>query len=76
MGQALVAVVALMLGSAIERMQRYIGVFGRSLDRLYASVAMCWIAVALAGFGCTVLRCRRDKFVAVVVRVRGSRWCW
>ena len=71
LSHALVAMVVLMLVSAIERMQLYIGTFGLSLDRLYAMVAMCWIAVALAAFAGTVLRRRPHRFVAMAVR---SAW--
>ncbi|MCC6317212.1 MAG: DUF4173 domain-containing protein [Gemmatimonadaceae bacterium] len=65
---SLVAMVALLLLSALVRMRLYMDAFGLSIDRVYATVAMAWITIALVGFGATVLRGRSDAFVAVALR--------
>ncbi|MGD2134873.1 MAG: DUF4173 domain-containing protein [Gemmatimonadales bacterium] len=58
----LLALVGLIMTSAMLRMRLYVEVYGLSLDRIYASAVMMWIAATLLWFALTVLRARRDRF--------------
>lgn len=60
----IVALLGLILASAGYRMALYVSFYGLSPIRLYAAMAIGWIAVASAWLGLTVLRGRRDRFVA------------
>ena len=53
--------------SALRRMQLYVSVYGLSLDRLFATVFMGWLALVLAWFAVTVLRGRERPFLFGVV---------
>ncbi|MGH7591788.1 MAG: DUF4153 domain-containing protein [Gemmatimonadales bacterium] len=59
----ILALLALILASAGYRMALYLSLYGLSTTRLYATMAIGWIAVAAVWFGFTVLRGRRDRFV-------------
>lgn len=50
------------MGSALLRMQLYVGEFGLSQDRVYATAFMAYLAIASAWFGWTVLRGRGRRF--------------
>ena len=50
------------MGSALLRMQLYIGEYGLSQDRVYATAFMAYIALASAWFGWTVLRGHAARF--------------
>lgn len=60
----ILALLGLILVSAGYRMALYVSFYGLSPIRLYATMAIGWIAVASAWLGATVLRGRRDHFVA------------
>lgn len=60
----ILALLGLILVSAGYRMALYVSFYGLSPVRLYATMAIGWIAVAAAWLGITVLRGRRDRFVA------------
>lgn len=63
----LVILVLLVLASAAHRMATYLEAYGLTEARLYGSAFMAWIAVACVLFGATVLRGRREPFVAGTV---------
>ena len=43
----LIVLVCAMMGSAVERMQLYVGYFGLTTDRFFALIFMAWLAVVL-----------------------------
>jgi hypothetical protein len=51
------------VGSALWRMHLYEQMFGWTLDRLYATAIMLWIAGTLVWFARTTLRDRGERFV-------------
>jgi len=61
-GWVVVALVAVLMGSALQRMWVYVSFFGLSDTRLYATAGMTWLAVAIGWFGWTVLRGRPARF--------------
>jgi hypothetical protein len=58
-----VALLLLILASAVHRLWLYIGEFGLSLARLHASAALLWIGATLVWFVATVLRDRSGAFL-------------
>lgn len=60
----LLVLVAGVMASAMGRMALYVHYYGPSLDRLYASVFMLWLALVFAWFGLTILRGRLHDFAA------------
>jgi len=71
-GWLVVALVAVLMGSALQRMWVYVTFFGLSDTRLYATMGMTWLGVALGWFGWTVLRGRRSRFGAGVLIVSAA----
>lgn len=67
LASALLALLGVIMYSAIARMRLYQSVYGLSTDRLYATVFMGWLAVVFAWFAVTVLRGRTRTFVAGVL---------
>jgi len=63
----LLVLLAVIMYSAWARMQLYQSVYGMSVDRLYATVFMAWLALVFVWFGATVLRGRGRRFVAGVL---------
>jgi hypothetical protein len=63
----LIALLAVIMYSAIARMRLYQSVYGLSTDRLYATVFMGWLVLVFAWFAATVLRGRDKRFVAGVL---------
>ncbi len=61
-GWALVALLAVVMASALQRMMVYVSYYGLSDTRLYATAGMAWVGVALGWFGVTILRGRRARF--------------
>jgi len=59
---ALVALLFVVMASALQRMYLYLEEYGLTELRLYASIFMAWLAVVLVWFLVTVLRGRRDRF--------------
>jgi hypothetical protein len=60
----MIALVGVIMASALYRMWLYVGQFGLTPLRLYATAFMAWLAVAVAWFCATVLRRRRERFAA------------
>ncbi|AHG89264.1 protein of unknown function DUF4173 [Gemmatirosa kalamazoonensis] len=65
---ALLAMLALMLVSAVARLALYVRLFGLTTDRVYPVVFLAWLAGVLAWLAVTVLRGRARPFVA------GAMW--
>lgn len=63
----LLALLAVIIYSAIARMQLYVSVYGLSEDRLYATVFMGWLAVVFIWFAATVLRGKERLFTTGVL---------
>lgn len=59
----ILALLGLVLLSALHRMRLYLVYFGLTEQRLYALSFMGWLATVCAWFGATVLRDRRARFV-------------
>ena len=63
----LLGLLAIIMYSAVARMQLYMSVYGLSMDRLLATVFMGWLAVVFVWFAATVLRGRERLFTAGVL---------
>ncbi len=61
---ALLAMMTAVLVSAALRMRLYVDAYGLTELRLYTSAFMVWLAIVFAWFGATVLRGRRERFMA------------
>jgi hypothetical protein len=59
----LLALLSVVMISALQRMRLYVAAFGLSAQRLYATAFMILLFGMLAWFAWTVLRGRRDRFV-------------
>lgn len=59
---ALLALLGVVIASALERMRLYVQHFGLTELRLYATGVILWLAVVSAWFAVTVLRGRRHAF--------------
>jgi hypothetical protein len=66
LGGLQVALVLVILASALVRMGIYQAEYGQTELRFYSTAFMLWLGVLLAGFAATVLRGRRADFVHVV----------
>jgi Domain of unknown function (DUF4173) len=62
MAGVLVALLFVVMASALQRMYLYLEEYGLTELRLYATIFMAWLAVVLVWFLLTVLRGRRDRF--------------
>ncbi len=60
----LLVLVAAVLASAALRMRLYVSAYGLTELRLYTSAFMVWLAFVLAWFAGSVLRERRERFMA------------
>jgi hypothetical protein len=58
----LIALLFVVMASALQRMYLYTHEYGLTELRLYATIFMAWLAVVLVWFLLTVLRGRRDRF--------------
>ena len=58
----LVALLMLVIASALQRMRLYQEAYGLTEQRLYATAFIVWLAVVCAWLGATVLRGRRERF--------------
>ncbi len=67
-GRALIALVGVMMVSAMQRLALYIAFFGLTDDRFLAAAVLVWIALVLGWFGWTVLRGARAR--------ASRRGCW
>jgi hypothetical protein len=63
----LIALLAVIMYSALARMRLYQAAYGFSTDRLYATVFMAWLVVVFGWFCATVLRGRERGFLAGVL---------
>ncbi|HEX8850443.1 MAG TPA: DUF4153 domain-containing protein [Gemmatimonadaceae bacterium] len=63
LGGTMLALVAVMMLSALQRMRLYAASFGLTEDRIYATAIMGWLAIVFVLFAATVLRGRRSGFV-------------
>jgi hypothetical protein len=63
----LIALLGIMIASAVLRMRLYVHYFGLTLDRFYPLVFMGWLVIVLAWLALTVLRGRGGSFVAGAV---------
>jgi hypothetical protein len=64
----LLVLLAAIMTSALLRMQLYVGYFGLTTDRLYASALMVWLGIVFLSMALTVLRGRARPFAAATVR--------
>jgi hypothetical protein len=67
LGGAQVALVLVILASALVRMSLYQAEYGQTELRFYSTAFMLWLGVLLAGFSATVLRGRREPFARFLV---------
>ena len=65
----LIALLLIMIVSAVLRMRLYMHYYGLTLERFYALVLMGWLAIVLAWLALTVLRGRGRAFVGGAVTV-------
>ena len=72
-GWTLIALLGVLMLSALQRMWVYVSFFGLSDTRLYATAGMAWVGVALAWFGMTILRGRRSQF-GVGLLIASASW--
>jgi hypothetical protein len=63
----LIALLAVMIVSAVLRMRLYVRYYGLTLDRFYPLVFMGWLAIVLVWLALTVLRGRGRPFAAGAV---------
>ncbi len=61
---ALLVMMIAVLVSAALRMRLYVDAYGLTELRAYTSAFMVWLAFVFVWFGCTVLRGRRERFMA------------
>lgn len=61
---ALLVMMTAVLVSAALRMRLYVDAYGLTELRAYTSAFMIWLAIVIAWFGWTVLRGRRERFMA------------
>ncbi len=57
-----VALLFIIMASAVQRMRLYQAEYGLTELRLYVTAFMAWLALVFLWFGATVLRGRRDRF--------------
>lgn len=67
LSRVLLGLLAAIIASAVLRMQLYVGYFGLTTDRLYATAMMGWIAIVSVALWLTVLRGRSRPFAAIAV---------
>ncbi|MCI0405897.1 MAG: DUF4173 domain-containing protein [candidate division Zixibacteria bacterium] len=60
---AMIALLFVIMFSAVKRMRLYQSEYGLTEQRLYATVFMGWLAAVFVWFGLTVLRNRRERFM-------------
>ena len=63
---ALLALLGVILASALQRMRLYVGAFGLTELRFFTTAFMFWLVAVFAWYGATVLRGHRRRFVAGV----------
>ena len=67
---AMIALVAVMVASAIQRLTLYVSMFGLTEDRVYATAIVVWLGIVFVLLVATVLR-RRDAGFALAALVSG-----
>jgi hypothetical protein len=63
----LLALLAVVMLSAFERMQVYQDAYGLTELRVYVTVFLVWLGVVFVWFAASVLASRRDRFLAVTI---------
>lgn len=63
----LLLLLAVIMYSALARMRLYQAAYGYSMDRLFATVFMLWLAAVFVWFAATVLRGRESRFLPGVL---------
>lgn len=63
----MLALVGMMIISALQRLTLYVATFGLSEDRVYATAIVIWLAIVLALFAATVLRRRNAGFAFAAI---------
>jgi Domain of unknown function (DUF4153) len=68
-GLALVqlALLVVIMASALQRMRLYVDAYGLTVLRLYSTACMIWLAFVFIWFVATVLRGRRERFALGVI---------
>ncbi|MFL5560381.1 MAG: DUF4153 domain-containing protein [Gemmatimonadaceae bacterium] len=66
----MIALVAVMIASALQRLGLYVASFGLTEDRVYATAIVIWLSIIFALFIATVLR-RREAGFAVAALISG-----
>ncbi len=64
---SLIVLLAAIMASALLRMRLYVGYFGLTTDRLYATALMAWLGLVFGAMALTVLRGRTRLFAAATV---------
>jgi hypothetical protein len=64
---ALIVLLAAIMASALLRMQLYVGFFGLTTDRLYATAFMAWLGFVFGAMALTVLRGRTRPFTSMAI---------
>ena len=59
-----VALLCVIVASALFRMRLYVSAYGLTEQRLYVTAFMLWLALVFGWFAATVLRGRRERFAA------------
>ena len=67
LASTLLALLGVIIYSAIARMRLYESVYGLTADRLFATVFIGWLAIVFVWFAATVLRGREKPFAAGVL---------
>ena len=63
----MLALLALMIVSALQRLTLYVATFGLSEDRIYATAGVVWLAIVFALFAATVLQRRNAGFAFAAI---------
>jgi hypothetical protein len=58
----MLALLSIVVASALERMRLYVGAYGLTGDRLYATAIMVYLVIVLGWLGWTVLRGASQRF--------------
>lgn len=66
LGLLLIALLAVILVSALQRMLIYVDQYGLTQLRFFTTAFMLWLVVVFAWYCATVLRAKRDRFVGGV----------
>jgi hypothetical protein len=62
LGAIQIGLLFVIMASAVERMRIYVREYGLTVDRLYPTAFMAWLAVVFIWFALTVFASRRERF--------------